>query len=127
MDQTHTLTAGATYVHRATGLWTGTAVEYGSGTPMGHGGAGHEHAPGEADHTHAQAIGTAPRVPGHFTANLSVGFNAFPDARRGPRLSLQLDIENLADNTYRIAQEGESSQAQFAAPRLIAATATIRF
>jgi outer membrane receptor protein involved in Fe transport len=127
MDQTHTLTAGATYVHRGTGLWTGTAMEYGSGTPMGHGGAAHEHAAGEADHTHAQATSTAPRVPGHFTANLSFGLNAFPNARRGPRLSLQLDIENLTNNTYRIAQEGEFSPAQFAAPRLIAATTRIRF
>ena len=30
-------------------------------------------------------------------------------------------------NVYRIAQEGEFSPAQFAAPRLIAATARIRF
>ena len=34
MDQTHTLTAGVTYRHTKTGLWIGTALEYGSGTPL---------------------------------------------------------------------------------------------
>ena len=127
MDQTHTLTTGVTYRHSATGLWTSTAMEYGSGTPMGHGGAGHEHAPGTAAHEHPQSTGTAPRVPGHFTGNVSFGLDLFRGGRQRSRLSLQLDIENITDNAYLMAQEGEFSPAQFAIPRLIAAAATVRF
>ena len=53
MDQTHTLTGGTTYSHGATGLWVSGAIEYGSGTPMGHGVAAHDHAAGTAPHAHA--------------------------------------------------------------------------
>ena len=53
MDQTHTLTGGTTYSHAATGLWVSGAIEYGSGTPMGHGVAAHDHAAGTAPHAHA--------------------------------------------------------------------------
>jgi outer membrane receptor for ferrienterochelin and colicins len=127
MDQTHTLTTGATYRHGGTGLWVGTAMEYGSGTPMGHGGADHEHAEGEADHEDAHPTSSALRVPGHFTANLSFGINLLRGDRERSRLSFQVDIENVTDNVYRIAQEGEFSPAQFAIPRLISATARIRF
>ncbi len=127
MDQTHTLTTGLTYRHSATGIWASTAMEYGSGTPMGHGSAGHEHAPGQGDHEHAESTGTAPRVPGHVTGNVSFGLDLFRGGRQGSRLSLQLDIENVTDNVYLIAQEGEFSPAQFAIPRLISATAKVRF
>src|SRR3989441_233734 len=128
MDQTHTLTTGATYRNRRTGLWMGTAMEYGSGTPMGHGGAGHVHAEGEADHVDAEsAAGTAARVPGHFTANLSFGVDLLRRGRQRSRLSVQLDIENIADNVYLIAQEGEFSPAQYSIPRLISVTAKVRF
>ncbi|HEV8318456.1 MAG TPA: TonB-dependent receptor [Vicinamibacterales bacterium] len=128
MDQTHTLTTGATYRNRRTGLWMGTAMEYGSGTPMGHGGAGHVHAEGEADHVDAEsAAGTAARVPGHFTANLSFGVDLLRRGRQRSRLSFQLDIENIADNVYLIAQEGEFSPAQYSIPRLISVTAKVRF
>jgi outer membrane receptor protein involved in Fe transport len=128
MDQTHTLTTGATYRNSRTGLWMGTAMEYGSGTPMGHGGAGHVHAEGEADHVDAEsAAGTAARVPGHFTANLSFGVDLLRRGRQRSRLSFQLDIENIADNVYLIAQEGEFSPAQYSIPRLISVTAKVRF
>jgi outer membrane receptor protein involved in Fe transport len=126
MDQTHTLTAGATYRHSSTGIWLGTAMEYGSGTPFGHGGADHEHAEGEEDHEHAESAGGAARVPGHFTTNFSAGIDLL---RSGPRsrLSLRLDVENITDDVYLVAQEGEFSPAQYAIPRLIAATVKIRF
>ena len=127
MDQTHTFSAGATYAHSPTGIWLGTALEYGSGTPMGHGGGAHEHAPGTPAHEHAVSAGAAPRVPEHFTANLSAGINLLTDGRRRSRLLLRLDIENIADNVYVIAREGEFSPAQYATPRLISATARIRF
>ena len=127
MDQTHTLTGGVTYRHAGTGLWLGSAIEYGSGTPMGHGGAGHEHAPGDASHVDVQSAGGAPRVPGHFTAGVSVGVNLLRDAQRRAKLALQFDVENIGDNIYLIAQEGEFSPAQFSIPRLLSVTATWRF
>ena len=127
MDQTHTLTGGLSYSHSRTGLWFGTAVEYGSGTPIGHGGTDHEHAPGEADHEHVATDGSGSRVPAHFTANLSVGLNLLRDANRRSRLSLQVDVANLSNRVYLIAQEGEFSPTQYSVPRLISATVRVRF
>lgn len=127
MDQTHTLTTGATYRHPGTGLWMGTAMEYGSGTPIGHGAADHSHAEGEADHEDAVSAGNALRVPGHFTANLSFGIDLLRSGRQRSRLSLRFDVENITDNAYLIAQEGEFSPSQYSIPRLISATARIRF
>jgi hypothetical protein len=127
MDQTHTLTAGLTYRHARTGVFAGTAMEYGSGTPMEHGGAADEHADGEADHTHAESADGAARVPGHFTANLSLGFDVLRTGNRRPKLSLQVDIENITNNLYLIAQESEFTPGQFSIPRLISATAKLRF
>jgi hypothetical protein len=127
MDQTHTLTTGATYRHRRTGLWAGSAMEYGSGTPFGHGDADHAHAEGEADHAHATTAGGALRVPGHFTANFSFGVDLLRTGRQRSRLSLQFDIENISDDVYLIAQEGEFSPAQYSIPRLISVTAKVRF
>ena len=43
MDQTHTLTSGLTYHNSRTRLWGTLALEYGSGTPGGHGGGDHVH------------------------------------------------------------------------------------
>lgn len=125
MDQTHTLTTGVTYRHTTTGLWIGTGMEYGSGTPMDHGGAGHAHAAGED--VDAESSEGAARPPGHFTANLSTGIDLWRDRNRRPKLSLQGDIENMTDNRYLIAQEGEFSPRQFSIPRLISVTAKFRF
>ena len=47
--------------------------------------------------------------------------------RQRSRLSLQIDVENVTDNVYAIARESEFSPAQFSIPRLISATAKIRF
>ena len=127
MDQTHTLTTGATYRHARTGVWVGTAMEYGSGTPTGHGDAEHDHAEGEDDHAHADAAESALRVPGHLTANVSFGVDLARDRNQRSRLSLRIDVENVADNVYRVAQEGEFSPGQFSVPRLISLTAKVRF
>jgi hypothetical protein len=127
MDQRHTLTTGATYRHATTGVWIGTGMEYGSGTPMGHGGAAHEHGAGEAAHVDAESSEAAARVPGHFTANLSTGIELWRDGNRRPKLSLQFDIENISDNRYLIAQEGEFSPRQFSIPRVVSVTARFRF
>jgi hypothetical protein len=127
MDQTHTLTGGVSYRHARTGLWLGTAVEYGSGTPMEHGDAADAHAPGEADHTHAESADGAARVPGHFTANVSFGIDLLRRQGRRPRLSLQLDVENIANNLYLVAQESEFTPGQYSIPRLVSVTARVRF
>jgi TonB dependent receptor/Carboxypeptidase regulatory-like domain len=127
MDQTHTMSSGLTYRHARSGAWAGTILEYGSGTPMGHGGGDHEHAAGEADHEDATSSGGAARVPEHFTANLSFGIDLLRRGNARGKLSFQLDIENLTDNVYLIAQEGEFSPSQYAIPRLVLATARFRF
>jgi len=46
---------------------------------------------------------------------------------RRSKLSVQLDIENITDNIYLIAHEGEFSPAQVSIPRLISATAKLGF
>jgi hypothetical protein len=127
MDQTHTVTGGLTYRHAATGVWMGTAVEYGSGTPLGHGDAEHEHAEGEPAHTHAESAGNAARVPEHFTTNISFGIDVLRGSIRRPRLSFQLDIENVGNNLYLVAQESEFTPGQYSIPRLVSATAKVRF
>jgi TonB dependent receptor-like, beta-barrel/Carboxypeptidase regulatory-like domain len=109
MDQTHTLTGGLTYRHQRTGLWAGTAVEYGSGTPT------------EREET------TDARVPGHFTANISFGIDLLRSGTRKPRLSLQMDVENVTNNLYLVAQESEFAAGQYSIPRLVAVTAKARF
>lgn len=127
MDQTHTMTGGLTYDHAGTGFWMGTAVEYGSGTPIGHGGAEHGHGEGDITHEHSATAASASRVPGHVTANVSFGMNVWRGANRRGKLSLQLDIENVANRVYLIAQEGEFSPTQFSIPRLASITAKVRF
>jgi hypothetical protein len=127
MDQTHTLTSGLTYRHAKTGLWAGTAVEYGSGTPREHGDAEDGHAEGEPTHTHAASADAADRVPGHFTANVSFGVDVLRRTNGRPRLSFQVDIENVTKNLYVVAQESEFTPGQYSIPRLVAASAKIRF
>ena len=127
MDQTHTLSAGLTYRHAASGVWAGTAIEYGSGTPMGHDGEDHGHEATEADHGEDGSAGHDARVPGHVTADLSVGIDLLRDGSRRPRLSFQFDLRNLADTVYLVAREGEFTPGQYRIPRLIAVSAKVRF
>jgi hypothetical protein len=127
MDQTHTLTGGLTYRKPTTGFWIATAVEYGSGTPMEHGGAEDVHLEGEATHTHAKSASDAARVPGHFTTNASFGIDVLRGTNRRPRLSFQIDVKNVSNNLYLVAQESEFTPGQYAIPRLVSATAKIRF
>ena len=127
MDQVHTLTAGTTYRHARSGVWGGLMIEYGSGTPMGHGGADHDHGAGEADHDHGPAAEGPSRVPDHFTASFSTGVDLLRDSRNRGRISLQLDVENLTNDLYLIAREGEFSPAQYSIPRLVSLTLKYRF
>jgi outer membrane receptor for ferrienterochelin and colicins len=129
MNQTHTMAAGATYRHARTGLWAGTTLEYGSGTPMGHGGGdhAHDHGGGGEDHEHGSGGAEVSHVPDHFTASVSAGLDLLRDGRRRGRMSLQLDVENLGNEIYLIAQEGEFSPAQYSIPRLVSVSLKYRF
>lgn len=127
MDQTHTLTAGATYRHARSGLWAGLMLEYGSGTPMGHGGADHDHGDAGVDHEDGPIAQGPSRVPDHFTASFSSGVDLLRDGRGRGRVSLQLDVENVTNDIYLIAQEGEFSPAQYSIPRLVSLTLKYRF
>jgi len=127
MDQTHTLTAGTTYRHARSGLWTGLLIEYGSGTPTGHGGGDHGHGEGEADHEHGPSAEGASRVPDHLTVGFSTGVDLLRDHRRRGRVSLQLDVENITNGIYLIAQEGEFSPPQYSIPRLVSLSLKYRF
>lgn len=125
MDQTHTLTSGLTYYDARTRLWGGVALEYGSGTPGGHGG---DDAHGEGEtHEHATGPGLCgTRCPSHFTENLSIGWNAPADGPR-PRLSVQLSIENLSNRVYVLSKESTMVQGQYSIPRLLSASVKVRF
>jgi hypothetical protein len=126
MDQTHTLAGGLSYRHSRSGAWAAARVEYGSGTPIGHGGGEHEHAEGEAAHADAAGPGGG-RVPGHVTGTMSVGVDLLKRATGRPRLLLRLDVENIANNVYVIARDSEFSPAQYSIPRLLSLTAKVEF
>jgi len=127
MDQAHTLTAGGTYRHAPSGVWTGLSVEYGSGTPIGHGGAHHDHGAGEADHADAAEGVVASRIPGHATANATIAVDLLRRADRRPRLTLQFDVENIANSMFAIARDSEFSPGQYSIPRQLSLTARLQF
>jgi hypothetical protein len=104
----------------------GTSVEYGSGTPIGHG-AAHEHGDGAADHVHAVPAGAVERVPSHVTGNLSFGVDLLRTPGARSRMTFRVDVENASNRSYLLAQEGEFSPTQYSIPRLISATVNVRF
>jgi outer membrane receptor protein involved in Fe transport len=126
MDQLHTLTAGATYRERRSGLWTGLSVEYGSGTPVGHGGAHHHDGGDDADHADTASEEVA-RVPGHFTADATIAVDLLRDTNRRPRLTVRLDVTNVANSLFVIARESEFSPGQHSNPRQLSISAQLRF
>ena len=84
-------------------------------------------AEGSPDHTHAVSAADAERVPGHVTANVALGIDLLRGQNRRPRLSLQIDVENIANNLYLVAQESEFTPGQYSIPRLVSFTARVRF
>ena len=116
MDQTHTVNAGLTYRHHRSGLWARMAFEYGSGTPI------------EAE----DQGGIAPpaplraRIPGHFTQDLTLGFETLRHSDR-PRLGLQFAIENLTNNVYKVSQESVFSPGEYFHPRFFSAAMKVHF
>jgi hypothetical protein len=126
MDQTHTFTSGLTYHDSRTRLWGGLALEYGSGTPGGHGSGEHTHEEGEV-HEHATGPGLCgSRCPSHFTPDVSFGWNAMMNGNQ-PRLSLQFNIENLSNKVYLLSKESTMVQGQYSVPRLFSGSLKIGF
>jgi outer membrane receptor protein involved in Fe transport len=126
MDQTHTLTSGLTYHDNRTRLWGAVALEYGSGTPGGHGGGDHAHEEGDA-HEHTTGPGLCgTRCPSHFTQNVSFGWNAIVNGDQ-PRLSLQFNIENVSNKVYLLSKESTLVQGQYSIPRLLSGSLKIGF
>jgi outer membrane cobalamin receptor len=112
MDQLHTSTGGLTYNHRASGLWLGTTIDYGSGTPLGE----------------AEGAFSVTRAPAHLTANVAFGAGLRRDARGRSRLSLRIDVQNITNRSYLIAREdAEFSPALWSHPRLVSLTAKVHF
>jgi hypothetical protein len=127
MDQLHTLTASGTYRQQRSGLWAGLAVEYGSGTPVGHGDAHTHDGAGEEAHTDAAEGGIALRVPGHFTADATLAVDLLHDGNRRPRLTVRIDVTNVANSLFVIARESEFSPGQHSAPRQWSLAVQLRF
>jgi hypothetical protein len=126
MDQTHTVTSGFSYHHAPTRFWGAVALEYGSGTPGGHGASDHEDAEGES-HEHASGAGLcAARCPSHFTQNVSFGWNALANGDQ-PRLTLQVAVENVSNKIYLLSRESTMVQGQYSIPRLLSASIRMRF
>jgi outer membrane receptor protein involved in Fe transport len=127
MDQMHTATAGLSYQHARTRLWAAVSAEYGSGTPGGHGTGDHGHEDGET-HAHASGPGLCDtRCPSRLTPNLSFGWNALSSSGHQSRLSVQFNIENATNRVYLLSKESSMVQGQYSVPRLISASANIRF
>jgi outer membrane receptor protein involved in Fe transport len=126
MDQMHTATGGLSYHHARTRLWGAVSVEYGSGTPGAHGG-GDEHEDGEA-HEHASGPGLCgTRCPARVAPNLSIGWNAPSSSGNQPRLTVQLNVENLSNKVYLLSKESSMVQGQYSIPRLVSASVRMRF
>jgi len=126
MDQVHTLTAGTTYQPARSRVWSGLSIEYGSGTPIGHGDA-HDHLDGETAHGDDAAGAATPRVPGHFIADATLAVDVLRDANRRPRLTLRFDMQNVANRMFVVARESEFSPGQYSIPREISLTARLEF
>jgi hypothetical protein len=126
MDQAHTMTSGVTYRHASTGLWAGAGIEYGSGTPGGHGSGDHAHDDG-VEHEHATGAGLcAARCPSHLTGDVSLGWSQAGGAGR-PRLAVQLTVENVSNRVYLLSKESTMVQGQYSIPRLVSASIRVRF
>jgi TonB dependent receptor len=92
-DQTHTGTAQIFYRSNWRGLWTGTAMRYGSGTIVENG----------------------PRLPQHFTTDLGAGLTLWHTEPQ--RLDIEFDVTNVSNSVYQIAKESEEIPIQYAPSR----------
>src|SRR5438876_771297 len=116
MDQTHTVNAGLTYRHHRSGLWARMAFEYGSGTPI----------EAEDEGGIAPPAPLRARIPGHFTQDLTLGFEILRHSDR-PRLGLQFAIENLTNNVHKVSQESVFSHGEYFHPRFFSAAMKVHF
>jgi hypothetical protein len=47
--------------------------------------------------------------------------------RRGPRLSLQLDVENLSNEVHLLSKESTMVQGQYSTPRVFSGSVKVAF
>lgn len=119
MDQIHTSTGGLTWRHNRTGVWTSLLAEFGTGTPLLPGGAGHDHGATAAATEVPPVEPVAGRLPSHLTADWSLGVDLLRETKH--RLSLQFAVENFSNSPYRIAQESSFTPAQYSIGRVFSA------
>ena len=101
-------------------------MEYGSGTPGGHGAGDHAHEDGDT-HEHASGPGLCvARCPSRLTPGASVGWNVKSIGDQ-PRISVRLNVENVSNNVYLLSKESSMVQGQYSSPRLISASVRYRF
>jgi tRNA threonylcarbamoyladenosine modification (KEOPS) complex Pcc1 subunit len=60
-------------------------------------------------------------------AGVSFGVDLLRDTNRRSRLALRLDVENITNKIFVIAQDSAFSPAQYSIPRLVALTARVQF
>ena len=102
-DQTHTGTAQIFYHNRWRGFWAGSAMRYGSGTIVENG----------------------PRLPQHFTADLTAGVTLWnPEPRR---LDFEFDVTNVSNSIYQIAKESDEIPIQYAPSRTVGGSVKFHF
>ncbi|MGH9544221.1 MAG: TonB-dependent receptor [Terriglobales bacterium] len=102
-DQTHTGTAQIFYHNRWRGFWAGSAMRYGSGTIVENG----------------------PRLPQHFTTDLTVGVTLWnPEPRR---LDFEFDVTNVSNSVYQIAKESDEIPIQYAPSRTVGGSIKFHF
>ncbi len=94
-DQTHTGTAQIIYNNKFHGFFAGSALRYGSGTIVENG----------------------PRLPQHFTADLSSGIDVWNAEPR--RVALEFDVTNVSNSVYQIAKESEEIPIQYSPTRTV--------
>ena len=90
------------------------AFEYGSGTPI------------EAEDEGGTAPSVPARIPGHFTQDLTLGFETLRHSDR-PRLGFQFAVENLTNNVYKVSQESVFSPGEYFHPRFFSAAMKVHF
>jgi len=61
------------------------------------------------------------------TPNLSPGWNAATSAGDQPRVSVQVNVENVSGQVYLLSKESSMVQGQYSIPRLISASVRMRF
>jgi hypothetical protein len=66
------------------------------------------------------------RCSPHFTQDVSIGWTVTADGR-GPRLSVQLDVQNLSNKVHLLSKESTMVQGQYSTPRVFSGSLKVAF